>query len=836
MKKILQFLALFLIVFYSTVGNSQITAYTLCDEDMDGIVIFDLTTKIPEALGDLDPDDHIVTFHQTYSAALNNNQIIENPEIFFFSLNVQTLGVRIENSIDSSVEITILDVRKIPAPIINQTINLGSFNGYFDLTENASSVTAEQYVTIYYFPTEEDADNDTNPIIDPTNYFASNSVETVWIKAAYPPNGGVVCSTKASFTINTINVDQISELGYCDPNSDGFGLFDLTLKIDEILNGADSSNYMITFYETENDAQYGVNALQDFLYITILPYIQTMYVRVEDMNGAFEIGSFDLIVYALPEIGTAEDLYSPNAVFDLTDNDLIVNITENPDYVITYHLTLQDAQHGTESLTNTTSYTIPVGISQPVWVRVQSPYNSCVLYESFHLITEHSTITGKLSFDINNDGICDENDSSQSFIKINVSNTAEQDFVFSDASGNYVFYNTEAQATYTLTPELENPALFNINPAQATVSFPLTESNEGIVNFCITPNGTQSDVEVVIAPITLARPGFEATYKIIYRNKGNQIVSGSIDFEFDNTRLDFVSSNPIADSQSTGLFSYDFTGLNPFEQRSITIKLDVNSPTDTPSVNIDDILPFVAEITINQTDINIDDNTYEFNQVVVGSYDPNDITCIEGEIVHPDYIGEELHYLIRFENTGNFYAENVVVAVEIDTEKYDINSLQILNTSHISNARIADNTLEIFFNQIYLNPEAQGDILFVVNTKDSLSEGDSVQSKADIYFDFNYPIITNDAVTLFQATMNIEENIKNIDLKFYPNPTTDYFNITSEAMIQSVELYDVSGRLVRTSLVNDFETQQNVINLNNGVYILKIKTHEGEVTGKIVKK
>ncbi len=112
----------------------------------------------------------------------------------------------------------------------------------------------------------------------------------------------------------------------------------------------------------------------------------------------------------------------------------------------------------------------------------------------------------------------------------------------------------------------------------------------------------------------------------------------------------------------------------------------------------------------------------------------------------------------------------------------------------------------------------------------------STQSKADIYFDFNYPIITNDAVTLFQATMTIEDNTKNIELKFYPNPTTDYFNIISETMIQSIELYDVSGRLVRTSLVNDFETKQNVSNLTNGVYLLKIKTQKGEITGKIVKK
>jgi len=85
------------------------------------------------------------------------------------------------------------------------------------------------------------------------------------------------------------------------------------------------------------------------------------------------------------------------------------------------------------------------------------------------------------------------------------------------------------------------------------------------------------------------------------------------------------------------------------------------------------------------------------------------------------------------------------------------------------------------------------------------------------------------------TTAGIEE-LKPVTVNTYPNPTTDYFNITSEAMIQSVELYDVSGRLVRTSLVNGFETQQNVSNLTNGVYILKIKTQEGEITGKIIKK
>jgi hypothetical protein len=47
-------------------------------------------------------------------------------------------------------------------------------------------------------------------------------------------------------------------------------------------------------------------------------------------------------------------------------------------------------------------------------------------------------------------------------------------------------------------------------------------------NFCITANGVHPDLEIVIAPIIPARPGFSAEYQIVYKNKGNQVMSQSI--------------------------------------------------------------------------------------------------------------------------------------------------------------------------------------------------------------------------------------------------------------------------------------------------------------------
>ncbi|HLV47132.1 MAG TPA: T9SS type A sorting domain-containing protein [Flavobacterium sp.] len=85
-------------------------------------------------------------------------------------------------------------------------------------------------------------------------------------------------------------------------------------------------------------------------------------------------------------------------------------------------------------------------------------------------------------------------------------------------------------------------------------------------------------------------------------------------------------------------------------------------------------------------------------------------------------------------------------------------------------------------------------------------------------------------------TADVESQEKaSSSIQVYPNPTKDYINITSEEIIQSIETYDITGRLVKAELINRFETQQNIDNLANGTYLLIIKTDKTEVIKKIVK-
>ena len=68
-----------------------------------------------------------------------------------------------------------------------------------------------------------------------------------------------------------------------------------------------------------------------------------------------------------------------------------------------------------------------------------------------------------------------------------------------------------------------------------------------------------------------------------------------------------------------------------------------------------------------------------------------------------------------------------------------------------------------------------------------------------------------------------------------PNPANDvvYINAKNNAIINSIEITDINGRVVKN--INDSFSQLNVSDLNSGIYLLKIKNENGVGTSKFVK-
>ncbi|HLP63973.1 DUF7619 domain-containing protein [Flavobacterium sp.] len=459
-------------------------------------------------------------------------------------------------------------------------------------------------------------------------------------------------------------------------------------------------------------------------------------------------------------------------------------------------------------------------------------------YCSFVPGGDYNTITGTIRYDANNNG-CNASDSTQSFIRMNINDGTNQGATFSNATGTYNFYTLTGN--FTVNPSLENPSFFTITPASATIPFVNTNNNVATQNFCISANGVHPDLEIVVAPITPARPGFNATYRVAYKNKGNQTLSGTASLNYNDAVLDFVSATAAPTSQSTGILNWNYTNLLPFESRSYFVTLNVNTPTETPPVNIDDVLTFSSTITPVASDAFPLDNSFTLNQTVVGSFDPNEIRCLQGSFIPPSEIGNYLHYMVNFENTGNAAAENVVVKVDIDTTKYDIATLQMLNTSHPSYTRINGNKVEFIFENINLsatsgNPPVggHGNVLFKIRSKNTLVSGNTVAKQANIYFDYNAPIDTNMAQTTF-GTLNNTVVTFDESISVFPNPTNGNVTINSKFNIKTIELYDVQGRILETVIENSNESIIDVSTRQSGIYFLKITTDEGSKVEKIMK-
>ncbi|WP_284653750.1 DUF7619 domain-containing protein [Flavobacterium terrisoli] len=444
------------------------------------------------------------------------------------------------------------------------------------------------------------------------------------------------------------------------------------------------------------------------------------------------------------------------------------------------------------------------------------------------------TLQGTNTFDVNSNG-CDSGD----ILVPNVAYTISLGLTNSTlvAGNDGLFHYDVSAGNYTITPILQNPGNYTITPATATVSFPSAGASF-TQNFCITPNAVHHDLEVSLLPIGPARPGFDAQYKIIYKNKGTTIQSGTINFSYDDTILQLVSTNPTISGQGTDSLNWSFTNLSPFETREITIILNLNSPLETPPVNAGNWLLFDATAA-GATDETPNDNASTLTQTVVNSFDPNDKTCIEGTWLPIHRVGEYVHYVIRFENTGTFAAENIVVKDVIDTAKFDIATLVPLNGSHSFYTKITNtNHVEFIFENIDLpfdDVNNDGYVAFKIKTKSTLVEGNTFSNAANIYFDYNAPIVTDTyTTTVFNPLSSTDFEFSSV-FSLSPVPTKDVLTITAKetVIISSVNIYNTLGQLVQVN-TNPREPI-DVSGLQSGSYFIKIISDKGSATGKFIK-
>jgi len=82
--------------------------------------------------------------------------------------------------------------------------------------------------------------------------------------------------------------------------------------------------------------------------------------------------------------------------------------------------------------------------------------------------------------------------------------------------------------------------------------------------------------------------------------------------------------------------------------------------------------------------------------------------------------------------------------------------------------------------------------------------------------------------------------VSDLELKVYPNPTSEFVIISSNKLYDksSYSLFNLSGKLLENKIISASETRVNLKNYASGTYLLKLqyKPNQSLQTFKIVKK
>jgi hypothetical protein len=70
----------------------------------------------------------------------------------------------------------------------------------------------------------------------------------------------------------------------------------------------------------------------------------------------------------------------------------------------------------------------------------------------------------------------------------------------------------------------------------------------------------------------------------------------------------------------------------------------------------------------------------------------------------------------------------------------------------------------------------------------------------------------------------------------YPNPAQEQLTIRSESKIESIKIYDLFGRLVKTIFSDNILSETiNIVDLTSGIYVVNVTSEKGFSKLKFIK-
>lgn len=195
-----------------------------------------------------------------------------------------------------------------------------------------------------------------------------------------------------------------------------------------------------------------------------------------------------------------------------------------------------------------------------------------------------------------------------------------------------------------------------------------------------------------------------------------------------------------------------------------------------------------------------------------------------------------------FDNSGNVYvadyANNLIQKISIPSNTID--NLGVIGNNFNKPSSVAVDSQHGYIyvadteNNAVKRMDLNGNNIITISNSFDKPEGlclDATNTKLYVADTGNNVVNIVDVDSL----LAISEASKNSETKVYPNPTSDFVEISSKDKIKSVALYDFSGKLMMTE--NNAKNKISLLSYPKGMYLMKILFENGKTeTQKIIKK
>ncbi|WP_430411663.1 T9SS type A sorting domain-containing protein [Kordia sp.] len=644
------------------------------------------------------------------------------------------------------------------------------------------------------------------------------------------------------------------------------GVFNLTTKIPEITNG--NTNLDVTFYESLSDAEADTNPIVNPTNYQNTVNPQILFVRVQDIStGCFSIGSFALEVSTHTVVSCNTNPGITTYCYGNNDSTQFVIRSADDISTVSVEFLAGEVENSWDELIvydtgGTVVYTgygnngdltglIFESTGNEITIQITSDgYMSCVtdslepwVFTASCTDTSSVGIINTQSFlDENNNSVFDDGEILFPFGNISYELNDSGEINVGSTNGTYFIISDDANNSYDLTFSLFEGYEDCYDVTTPTVDDATVAIGESLVlYFPITVAQPCEDLEVVlINSFAPPRPGFTHNNYLYLNNVSTStIATGTIEVVIDDLLVfnGVISINPnyIVTNTATG-FTVDFVNFAPLSTELIEIELLCPA-----SVALGEVVTNTATYTTDTNDLITENNSSSLSEVVVGSWDPNDITESHGpEIVHENFTSQDyLYYTIRFQNLGTAEAVNVRIEETLDTE-LDETTFEMITASHNFQVQRVNDELVWNFDNINLPAEmfdaegSNGFVYFKIKPKAGYAIDDMIPGVAGIYFDFNAPVITNTFETTFIAPLSVDE-IATTNIAIYPNPAKDILYVSSEILEKiTIQLYDLQGKQILQKVAENTKIPLNISTVKSGIYFLKITTATKQFIKKII--